>query len=182
MKKSFIFTLIIFLGVNILSKSQIVTLFTMPDSLIIMAFFDEMDGKTYYIPSSNLICYNDEIHKGFNIHPLINPEDKKVSGLSVKMKNIGKCVENNELIILFEDDSKIILKSWNEFNCEGKAYFSISKVELRKLSSKKIRKIRVTNGCSGDSYTSDVEQKDQSYFIKYFRMLKNEQIFEYKEI
>jgi hypothetical protein len=34
------------------------------------------------------------------------------------------------VIFLFDDDTKITITSWNKFNCDGKAYFTLSEDDL----------------------------------------------------
>jgi hypothetical protein len=71
------------------------------------------------------------------------------------------------------------LKSWNDFNCDGKAWFNLSKKENEILTTKKIKKIRITNGYSHESFTDDVDIEDEMYFIKLNTMLKNNKIFQF---
>jgi len=93
------------------------------------------------------------------------------------MVNIGSnCVENNELVILFDDDTKITLTSWNKFNCDGNAWFNLEPNEIETLSKLKIKKIKITNGSTFDSFTSAPKEKDKSYFIELMQAAKTKNI------
>lgn len=149
--------------------------YSQKDSIYIKKTIDNMEDKVYCQASRLMICMNTESKViGFYLFPIIDFEKEKasVSGLAVVMKNIGSCVENNEIIILFEDDSKIKLKSWNDFNCDGNAWFNTNSEDLSKLSSLKIKKIKVQNGRTYDSYTHEIKQ-DSDYFIQVFYAINN---------
>lgn len=162
---------IVLLLLSLLSNSY----YSQKDSIYIKKTIDSMEDKVYCQASRLMICMNTESKViGFYLFPIIDfvKEKASVSGLAVVMKNIGSCVENNEIIILFEDDSKIKLKSWNDFNCEGNAWFNTNDEDLLKLSSLKIKKIKVQNGRTYDSYTHEIKQ-DSDYFIQVFYAINN---------
>jgi hypothetical protein len=92
------------------------------------------------------------------------------------MVGIGNCVENNTFIVKFSDESKIELKSWNDFNCEGDAWFSVKEDNLKSLETKKITKIRVQNGRTFESFTMEVPEIDSDYFIQLIYATKNNKI------
>lgn len=127
---------------------------------------DIMSGKKYVFGSKKLICSEDG-KTGFSIR--ISWDDKngliKYSGLSLVHVNIGNCSENDKLIILFEDDSKIELTSWQSFNCEGNSYFDFANNKFGSLNTKKIKAIRFTNGKSFDSYTYKIVNEDEATFF-----------------
>lgn len=162
------------------SAQTILTQATLPDTLIVLSITDEMSDKTSYIVSKNVICSNQEMTKGFSLSAFIEP-NLIIRDLKVSIVGLGNCVEKNEMIIMFDDDTKITLKSWNDFNCKGNAWFLVGKKEIDLLATKKLKKIRITNGSTYESYTSDVEGKHQSYFISLFRMLNTKQVFEFKK-
>jgi hypothetical protein len=135
---------------------------------IIEHCIDKMTDKEYYFSKKRLVCSNPEKTKGFAITPSfrVNKGIMVNNGLDCKNVNIGSCDEKDNLIILFEDDSKINLTAWNKFNCEGDAYFDFSDSELRELSSKKVKSIRFVNGYSFDSLTINLTSEQQDYFIR----------------
>jgi hypothetical protein len=90
------------------------------------------------------------------------------NGLIVKNVGIGNCDENDEMIFLFEDGTKITITSWNKFNCEGKVYFDLSNNELDMLKSKNVTAIRFKNGYSSDSLTYSLKKEEQGFFINVY--------------
>jgi hypothetical protein len=131
---------------------------------------DKMTDKEYYFAEKKLICANAEKTKGFTITPNFKAEKDgfKNNGLMCKNVNIGSCDENDSLIILFEDDTKITLTSWNKFNCEGNAYFHFNENELTELSTKKVNTIRFSNGRSYESLTIHLKEDQKDYFVRAF--------------
>jgi hypothetical protein len=135
---------------------------------------DLMTDKEYAFGSKILMC-SDDGKKGFSIRISWNYKKGKISysGITVRSVGIGSCNEKDELIFLFEDDSKYTLKAWNDFNCEGKSYFDLYYKYFDEFNNKKIKAIRFTNGRSYDSYTYKPTQKEQEYFIEAKRALDN---------
>lgn len=131
---------------------------------------DKMTDKEYYFAQRKLICANSEKTKGFTITPNFKAEKGgiKSGGFMCKNVNIGSCDENDSLIILFEDDTKITLNSWNKFNCEGNSYFDFSESELNQLSTKKVNTIRFSNGRSYESLTVTLKEDQKDYFLRAF--------------
>ena len=143
---------------------------TKTDSSYVIKLKDDMTNKVYFAPNRNFILSNPESTKGFAVKAHIT-NDSTFGFITVKMVNIGSCNEKDEIIILFENGEKITAKSWNEFNCEGKAYFDLSGADIQLLRTQPMSKIRITNGRSHDSYTGDVKIKDKRYFIQLFYSL-----------
>jgi hypothetical protein len=135
---------------------------------IIEHCIDKMTDKEYYFAKKKLICSNESKTRGFTITPSFRSTGGSYinTGFMCKNVNIGTCDENDELIILFDDDSKITLTSWNKFNCEGNVYFNLSDEELAQLSTKKINSIRFMNGRSYDTLTSTLKVDQKDYFIR----------------
>jgi hypothetical protein len=138
---------------------------------------DKMTDKEYYFAQRKLICANPEKTKGFTITPNFKAEKgtMKNGGFMCKNVNIGSCDENDSLIILFEDDTKITLTAWNKFNCEGNAYFDFSESQLKDLSTKKVNTIRFSNGRSYESLTITLKEDQRDYFV---RAYSNQSIIE----
>ena len=144
------------------------------DSVYIAVIKDEMEDKTYYMPSMKMVFINEKLGKGFNLKGDIDNKngELQLTGLTASVVNIGRCFENSELIILLEDSSKLKFKSWNSFNCEGKCWFDITKDDIIKLSKYKVLKVKFVNGVSFDSYVHEVKE-DNDYFIQLFYAVKN---------
>jgi hypothetical protein len=131
---------------------------------------DKMTDKEYFFSSKNLVCTNSQKTQGFIITSNfkgVNGE-LKPNGFIIKNIGIGNCEEKDELIFLFEDESKITITSWNKFNCEGKAYFDLSESDLDALKSKKVTTIRFKNGYSYDSLTYTLKKEEQGFFINVY--------------
>jgi hypothetical protein len=129
---------------------------------------DKMTDKEYYFAQKKLICANADKTKGFTITPNFRAKGGAYynSGFLCKNVNIGNCDENDSLIILFEDDTKITLTSWNKFNCEGDVYFNLTDDEINDLSIKKVKSIRFSNGHSYESLTVSMKEDQKNYFIR----------------
>ncbi|MBK7362885.1 MAG: hypothetical protein IPJ01_11355 [Micavibrio sp.] len=156
--------------------------FAQKDSVYVSKIVDDMEDKSYYVPSRKMICASDDKKTGFALSAFLTYKNDEITinELKVKTVNIGSCDEKDELIILFEDDSKIKLISWNDFNCKGDAWFSLSKSDKESLSNLKIKKIKVQNGRTFESFTKELTE-DSDYFIQLFYATNNKKIKELKE-
>lgn len=129
---------------------------------------DEMTGKVYVVSSRKLLCRNPEnADQGIIIWADIEESRHGLvySGLMVASVGIGStCVENSEMIFLFEDGSRVITKAWNKFNCKGISFFDLPKKLLPSLC-KPIKAIRFTHGRTHESYTHQMTD-DKEYFIE----------------
>ena len=136
---------------------------------------DEMTDKVSYRPSERFIAANAEQTKGCAIDMVIDEKNglKQADFMAITMVGLSPCNENNTLIVLFENGEKFTLNSWNKFNCKGFAYFTLSKSNIKALSSNPISKVRITNGKSYKSYTAEVEYKN--YFIELYGALNPEE-------
>lgn len=166
MKKLF-FSLALSLLTGVSANSQVLLTDTGSDSLFIYKSVDEFTNKAMLFPNQKIVGLTSG--KGFSLHVYIE-EDFKVKSMVIKMSKIGGCVENNEVIFLFEDATQLSLKSWNKFNCDGRAYFELTKKGFEQLKSNSIKKIRVINGYSHDSYTHECSENDATYFIRIFQL------------
>jgi hypothetical protein len=158
MKKTIISALVL---LSISTYSQIKKTF------IIEHCKDNMTDKEYYFSKKKLICSNAEKTKGFTIYPSFKKVDNDLeqNGLILSNVNIGNCDENDQLIFLFDDDSKIILTSWNKFNCDGNAYFNISDQQFDSLTNKLIKTIRFVNGYKYETFTHSLEIIQKDFFV-----------------
>jgi hypothetical protein len=137
------------------------------EGIFVAKHIDDMNDKIYYYPSKTLICQDKAIGVGFSVSFSIkgNTDNEiEINGISVKVIGL-ECVEKTELLFLFEDNSKLSITSWNEFNCKGNAWYQLSSKQISELSTKEIKKIRVTNGRNYKSYTHEIENDDKNYFL-----------------
>ena len=90
---------------------------------------DKMTDREYFLSTKNFVGANSQKTQGFVITNSFKGVDGKLEQNGIILKNIGigNCDENDELIFLFDDESKITITSWNKFNCEGKVYFNLNK-------------------------------------------------------
>ncbi|MSP69594.1 MAG: hypothetical protein EXR20_04915 [Bacteroidetes bacterium] len=146
-----------------------------PDSVYIVKNIDEMSDKVYFYPSRKMICASQDKSIGFSISMLFKDNGSLATDLIVKTVNIGLCSEQNKIIFLFEDLTKISIVSWNEFNCKGDAWFVLSNSDKDNLANKKVKKIKFQNGKSFESYTYDVIENND-YFIQLFCAIRNKNI------
>ena len=137
-----------------------------------------MTDKEYFFIKKNLLCSKDS-KIGFtisvNLKGVLNENKEKqivYTGLSVRSAGIGSCVENNSLIFLFEDSTKVTLTSWNDFNCKGNSYFDLRGKEFEKFSTKKIKAIRFQNGRTYETYTYVLMPEQKDYFITIAELIK----------
>jgi len=129
---------------------------------------DDMTDKCTYYPRHNMILANDEKTKGFTLDARIVEKagQLSVADIMVLSVNIGSCNENDKLILMLSDSTKLSLTSWNKFNCEGNAWFSLRESDINRLGSNKIIKAYFQNGRSYDSFTKEITGEDQNYFVK----------------
>jgi hypothetical protein len=131
----------------------------------------DLSGDCLYYVSENIIVTNAEKSKGFTFHPSCEMKNGQLacSGIIAQLVNVGSCCEKNTLIILLDDGSKVMLTSWNKFNCEGNAYFNITRDEMQLLREHKMVKAQIKNGFTYDSFVNDISEKNQEYFFRYFK-------------
>jgi hypothetical protein len=136
---------------------------------------DKMEDKEYLSTNYNLVALKTS-KSGFWITPDFEKDTKtnlwKYNGLTGMAAGIGLCHENDYLIILFEDGTKVRTDMWNEFNCNGDFYLDWDKELENDLRTKPIKKIRLTNGRSFDSWEKEyIKAEDKNYFIIFFKKL-----------
>ena len=158
MKKIFLTTIVA--CITLLARAQ--------DGLHIIEDCTDLSGKCYVYASHTFVVANSEKNKGFKLDLDFDRKDGelKVTGFLAKLVNIGTCGEKNELILLFEDDTRMTLVSWNKWNCEGDAWYNLSQSQVETLATKKVMKAQMKNGYSFESYVNSIEPEFQSYFIK----------------
>ena len=129
---------------------------------------DDMTGTTLYSPSKGLTMSRKSPEQGYTITPNIEA-DFSYNSMMCEMWGLGKCSRSNSLIIMFADSSKIISYSGGKLNCKGFSFFVFEDEEIKQLSTKKLLKIRLTNGESSQMMTAHVWGVDQSYFIDFYK-------------
>ena len=131
---------------------------------------DKMTDREYFLSTKNFVGANSQKTQGFVITNSFKGVDGKLEQNGIILKNIGigNCDENDELIFLFDDESKITITSWNKFNCEGKVYFNLKDSEYDLLKSKKVTAIRFKNGYSYESLTYTLNKEEQGFFINVY--------------
>ena len=157
---------------------------TKKDSVYIIKTTDDMTDKTYYFISRGLVSIDNVNKQGFRLEAFLKKDESTnkiyMTDLKAKLVNIGSCNEKVTLIFKFEDESKIQLTSWNDFNCEGKACYELSDSDKESLSTKKIVKIKFQNGRDGyESYTADITN-DNDYYVQLFDAINKQKIKEEK--
>lgn len=121
-----------------------------------------IDGK---IVDRELILDDIEGDGNFKILPMLTKP------YSFIIKSSIYCIENGAILtIMFDDKSEIKLKNWNEFNCNGTAYFNLSSDDILNLKNKKVSHI---------SFYSDklqfaiLSENESDYFMQYVLLIKN---------
>jgi hypothetical protein len=129
---------------------------------------DDMTDKCSYYPRHNLIVASEDKKVGFtmDLRLVEKAGQLSVADLMVLSVNIGTCNENDKLILMLSDSTKLSLVSWNKFNCEGNAWFNMKESDVNRLASNKVIKAYFQNGRTYDSFTKEIEGEDQNYFIK----------------
>lgn len=152
-----------------ISLSIIAVSLTANAQLHIIEDASDLGGKVYIYPSETIILTNAEKSKGFTLSASLERKGTEgnlhLTGLIGQLVNIGTCCEKNQLILMFEDSTKMTLVSWNKWNCEGNAFYRLDGEQAEILGSKKIIKSQMKNGYSYESYANNVSGVDQGYFI-----------------
>lgn len=134
---------------------------------------DKMTDNEYLFCNWNLVAKKTQ-NTGFLLKIYFRKEDSVwvYSGLTSVVAGIGGCHENDYLIIMFDDSTKVRTDMWNDFDCAGDVYFDFSRELEEMLRTKPINTIRLTNGRTYDSYqVTYTKKEDKDYFITYFKKL-----------
>lgn len=159
----------------------IVTLFSFSissqskESEIICFSVDEFnDQKNVY--ASGFIAYmdgGDLKSQGLLFNSNVKEKRGKMNkyySISVTPYGIDKCVEKGSTLnIIFENGEKTVLRSWNDFNCQGRNYFNVSIKQYKLLKKSKIKALKYTN-VNLKSYQSiivkeNINNEISSYFL-----------------
>jgi hypothetical protein len=150
--------------------------FAQKDSIYIKKSVDEMSDEVYYFPSRDFVLTGKDKSKGIILSAFIDEKNSELNcyDLSVKMINLGDCTENSELVIMFEDSTKIKLTSWNDFNCKGNAWFRVFGEDIDKLSRLRMLKVQIQNGYTYDRFTCSGNMSD--YYRQIYYAIKTNKI------
>lgn len=131
---------------------------------------DKMTDREYFLSTKNFVGANAQKTQGFVMTNSFKGVDGKLEQNGIILKNIGigNCDEKDELIFLFDDETKITITSWNKFNCDGKAYFNLTDNEYDMLKSKRVTAIRFKNGYSYESLTYTLKKEEQGFFVNVY--------------
>lgn len=137
---------------------------------------DEFSDKEYVVVEESEITYNgDSKTEGVVWGLMTSKKDDQweVSTLSLKVYGLS-CVENTEVILIFENGEKITKTQWNKFNCDGNVWITPKSSDIELMKTQPISKIRVTNGRNYESYTfSNLDDSMKDYFINLFKSLED---------
>ena len=102
----------------------------------------------------------------FWLTTLTKSKDKKIKLRTLVVKAYGlesNCVgEDSTLDIILENGEKIKLTSWNDFNCDGNNYFTLSSNDVAKVSESKMKAVRYTEKRSFEKITVKKELSEEN--------------------
>ena len=150
------------------------------NDIFIYKIVDEFTDEYFYMFSKKLVLIDEEKNQGFNMNFGMDIEKTIANGLNAVIVGL-ECLEDVEVNFLFEDASKFAIKSWNDFNCDGNAWFNLSLEEIDMLGNKSLSKIRVRNGRNFESMTFTLDGEDKQYFRKAYNSIVNKDIRLYVE-
>jgi hypothetical protein len=129
--------------------------------------FDPIDQVTNCFATFNNVMTNENKDVGIIIQPVIDYNNGKLSSSNwiVEAVGLGPCQYESTLIILFKDDSRIVVNSWNDINCDKVSYFEFEGTDIYKLSTKEIKLMRYVNGFNESMVTGPPVSTD------YFKQL-----------
>jgi len=112
-------------------------------SLWVARKIDDMEGDTTYYSTRYVVVSNESKKKGLRIS-IQRVMSMDLYWVSIYAIGAGSCVdEHSRIIILFEDQTKRDFEGEHDFNCDGRASFSLSQEDIDLYLSKAVSKIRV---------------------------------------
>jgi hypothetical protein len=138
---------------------------------------DQATNKQIVKGSKPLICSKGG-KKSFQIDISWKMKNNVINynGLIVKSSNMGACMEKDELLFLFSDNTSFALKAWNEPNCDGISLFDLEGTENKKYSDKKLVSIRLQNGRTFESLSYQPSGDQKNYFRNAANAVQNKLI------
>jgi hypothetical protein len=146
--------------------------FTAYGQITIEKSVDEMTDEVSYYPSERLIVANEAKTQGFTMEAYLDVKKGKlyVKAFTVSLVDLGSCNENNEMIILFQDGTKMVLQSFGDFKCKTYTFFMFTDEQEAMAKAKKIKKIRFKNGFTFDEFTG--VSSNESFFIELYNAIE----------
>ncbi len=109
----------------------------------IQVSIDEMEGDTSYRSKDWLTISNDNPEKVIYVWMEKEGYDGSIN-VCFNVHGSGNCIDdNNRIIILFKDKTKIDKIGISKYNCDNNSWFSFEDEEIQFLKGKDIDKIRV---------------------------------------
>lgn len=96
----------------------------------------------------------------------------EAKGIHVSLFNFGDESEDNELIIIFDDNTRIAKISDQGYQLGNRDWFYLSENEIVKLATTEIERIWFMNGMYYDIVDAKLNGMDRSYFIRVLDMIK----------
>lgn len=125
---------------------------------------DAFTGETKY-KVNGYMGERGNYDRSFTIIPSIR---KNNHSFIAAFDGINACNERNEMIFVFENNDRVVLHSFNKFNCKNVAYFNITKKQSNLFATYRLTMIRFKNGRSGQTIdVTEVENPD--YFINLYK-------------
>jgi len=171
--KNILILSILFIGINVFAQGNVKILY----------YKNIMTDKDSIYSAQSISCMESE-KKGFEVKPTFTFKNGvfAYSGIIVKSVGIGTCLQKDDLTFLFEDNTKVTLKSWSKFNCKGSSSFDLTGSELNTLT-KRIKAIRFQNGRTFQALTVLLEkEKDKTFFIDVKQAIDKQVYKEVKEM
>ena len=174
MKKLTLILITLLVSLSTFGQTKKPTTSQLPKKTFILLYEkDKMTDKEYLICNWKLIALKTK-STGFLLKPEFVKDDSLwlYNGLTCLVAGIGGCHEDDFLIILFDDGTRVRTEMWNKFDCEGNVYLDWDKELEEVLRTKSINTIRLTNGRSFDYHeVTYTKKEDKNYFITYFNKL-----------
>ncbi len=153
------------------------------DVLHIVREVDPKTGKESFYASRILSYENPITFQGLETTFLLNNlkyEYLKFHLIDIKL--IGfECIDDVEVTITFENEDKMVKKSIEKMNCEGKVTCYLTAADIEKFYVLKIKKIRVTNAIDPKKITNITATfKEKDYFIKLIKAFDDREIYDKK--
>lgn len=138
---------------------------------------DKMTDEPLAKGSKILVCSKTP-EKGFilKINWIVVNDKPFYNGITIKSFGLGNCVENSILYFLFDDESRFNVESWNKYNCDANSTMDLFGKYLFEITRKKVKALRFQNGRNYESYTYDVPEIDQSFFLEVAQAVNNQVI------
>lgn len=149
-------------------------------------YIDEFTDKEYVLVDKNEITYNGDSKSEGVVWGLMTTKSGDfwvANTLSLSVYGLS-CVEDTEVIIIFENGEKLTKQQWNKFNCDGNVWITLKDSDIALFRSQRIDKIKVTNKRNYESYTfTDLNESMKNYFIRLLTSLDdgNKNGFEVKK-